>query len=348
MFDRKIEKLKSPIEKAEEVDEIVKKSLNAEQLASLSFNPEDKYIVENLIIRNGINLFSGYYASGKTTLLLYFSKLILEKNFHHFRVYPNDYKIYYFGEDPKEIIGEKVKLLNFYDKNFYYNNEILFLDDDEQIAQFSYLLEKDNFNILIVDPLRKFFKGDENKSLDIRKLFENIRKYFCNKGITFIFTHHWGKGSFYEENEKEIFKRPKSLSSRGSSDIGASCDMIYTIVRIMGKDTFEIVIKQDKNRFGQEIKSLKFDFTDWNRIECLDYSVSQTLTDKFKEEFEKTIKDDNDLSISREEALQLAYSLGLSLGLFQEIIHNYKEEGRIEPKKKGKYVTYYWKEPDKL
>jgi RecA-family ATPase len=341
-FKRVENLLKGSMDKAKEVDEIVEKSLNAEQLKNLSFNPEEKFIVENLIARNGINLFSGFYASGKTTLLLYFSKLILEGQFYNFKVYPGNYKIFYFGEDPKEVIGEKLKLLNFDNKNFYYSNEPLFLDDDMHIAQLSYLLTKLNFNILIVDPLRKFFKGDENKSSDIRNLAENIRKYICNKGITFIFTHHWSKGSFYDNDEKEIFKKPKSLSSRGSSDIGASADMVFTIVRIMGKEGFEIMLSQDKNRFGPEIKNLKFDFTDWDNITCLDYSISQTLKERFKKEFESAIKNEEDFSLSREEALQLAKSLGLSLALFQVVIRELKDEGNIEPRKRGRNVTYYW------
>jgi len=346
---RRIENLiKSPTEKAKEVDEIIEKSLNTEQLKNLSFNPEEKFIVENLIVRNGINLFSGFYASGKTTLLLYFSKLILDGQFYNFKVYPGNYKICYFGEDPKEIIGEKLKLLNFDNKNFYYNNETLFLDDDMYIAQLSHWLTKLNFNILIVDPLRKFFRGDENKSSDIRHLAENIRKYICNKGITFIFTHHWSKGSFYENDEREIFKKPKSLSSRGSSDIGASADMVYTIIRIMGKEGFEIMLSQDKNRFGPEIKNLKFDFTDWNNIACLDYSISQTLKERFIKEFISAIKNEADFSLSREEALQLARSLGLSLALFQVVIRELKDEGKIDPKKKGRNVTYYWLKPDEL
>jgi RecA-family ATPase len=341
-FKRVENLLKGSIDKAKEVDEIVEKSLNAEQLKNLSFNPEEKFIVENLIVRNGINLFSGFYASGKTTLLLYFCKLILNGQFYNFKVYPGDYKICYFGEDPKEVIGEKLKLLNFNNKNFYYNNEPLFLDDDIYIAQLSYLLTKLNFNILVVDPLRKFFKGDENKSSDIRHLAENIRKYICNKGITFIFTHHWSKGSFYDNDEKEIFKKPKSLSSRGSSDIGASADMVFTIVRIMGKEGFEIMLSQDKNRFGPEIKNLKFDFTDWDNITCLDYSISQTLKERFKKEFEAAIKNEEDFSLSREEALQLARSLGLSLALFQVVIRELKDEGKIEPRKRGRNVIYYW------
>jgi RecA-family ATPase len=346
---RRIENLiKSPTEKAKEVDEIIEKSLNAEQLKSLSFNPEEKFIVENLIVRNGINLFSGFYASGKTTLLLYFSKLILEGQFYHFKVFPGNYKIFYLGEDPKEIIGEKLRLMNFNSENFYYSNESLFLDDDMYIAQLSYLLVKNNFNILIVDPLRKFFKGDENKSSDVRHLTENVRKYLCNKGITFIFTHHWGKGSTYENNEKEIFKKPKSLSSRGSSDIGASADMVYTIIRIMGKEGFEILLSQDKNRLGSEIKNLKFDFTDWNNIVCLDYSISQTLKEKFRKEFETAIKNEEDFSLSREEALQIAKSLGLSLALFQVIIRELKDEGKIEPRKRGRHVVYYWIKTDEL
>jgi hypothetical protein len=346
---RRIEHLiKSPTEKAREVDEIIEKSLDAEQLRNLSFNPEKKFIVENLIVRNGINLFSGFYASGKTTLLLYFSKLILEGQFFHFRVFPGNYKICYFGEDPKEIIGEKLKLLNFSHKNFYYNNEVIFLDDDTYMAQLSYLLTKLNFNILIVDPLRKFFKGDENKSSDIRHLTENIRKYLCNKGITFIFTHHWSKGSSYENDEKEIFKKPKSLYSRGSSDIGASADMVYTIVRIMSKERFEIVLSQDKNRFGPEIKNLKFDFTDWNNITCLDYSISQTLKERFRNVFETSIKNEEDFSLTREEALQIAKGLGLSLALFQVVIRELKEEGKIEAKKRGRNVTYYWIKTDEL
>jgi len=333
---------KSPIEKAKEVDEIVEKFLSAEELKNLSFSPEEKFIVENLIVRNGINLFSGFYASGKTTLLIYFCKLILEGQFYHFRVFPGNYKICYLGEDPKEVIGEKLKLLNFKSENFYYGNETIFLDDDIQIAQLSYLLKKRGFNILVVDPLRKFFKGDENKSSDIRRLTENIRKYFCNQGITFIFTHHWSKGSTYENNDKEIFKKPKSLYARGSSDIGASADMVYTIIRIMGKDGFEIILSQDKNRFGPEIKNLKFDFTDWENITCIDYSISQTLKEKFKKEFESAIKNEDDFALSREEALQLAKSLGLSLTLFQVVIREYKEEGKIRSEKKGKYVTYRW------
>jgi predicted transcriptional regulator len=52
--------------------------------------------------------------------------------------------------------------------------------------------------------------------------------------------------------------------------------------------------------------------------------------------------------LSREEALQIARSLGLSLALFQVVIRELKEESKIEPRKKGRHVIYYWVKTEEL
>jgi hypothetical protein len=303
---------------------------------------EEKYILERIIAKNGITLFTGYYGCGKSWLILFLIKNLLQENFLNYKVYGNDYKVLYLTENPREIVNERKRILDFNSSNFFVigGKRILFDYQEERERVYKNMIAY-GMNILILDPMRLYFSGDENKSHVIRAFFDGLRKDFCQKGISVILTHHRGKAELNYNELLALEKKPKSLPSRGSSDIGASCDIIFNIRRTPRKDRFEVVMEQDKNVLDTEIEPLVFDFTDMPNVVFRPYSYTETITEKFKEEFEETIKNSEE-GIYREEALQMMSRYGGSRALFDKIIARYKEEEKIRSEKENKRTKYKW------
>jgi len=306
-------------------------------------NPQDVYIIDKILAKNAINIFTGYYRSGKTWIVLHILKSILLNQFYNYQVFGEHRILYWNGENSEEGIASRLKILDFpQTDNFRFICKFpLIFEDLEKVSFVSDLIQKEGFDIVVFDPLRAFFEGNENKSEVIRKVFSTLKTQFCDKGITVILTHHLGK-FLVKENEADVESRPKSLRARGSSDIGASADIVFNVYRINKKDGFEIVLEQDKNFFDPEIKPLKFDFSNPQEVVCVDYSIETTKTEMFKKLFEETIKEDDDLILSREDILKIAESCGVSLPLLNRILRTYRESQLIRVHKKGRNTFYQW------
>jgi hypothetical protein len=317
-------------ERNEELNRILFEALNKKDDDKI-LNDEEKYILERIIVRNGINLFNGYYSSGKSWLILFLIKNILQENILEYKIYGEKYKVLYLTENPKEIVNERKRLLDFNSPDFYViGAKRIFFDDKEERRKVSNFMLNYGMNILILDPMRLYFTGDENKSHVIRTFFDGLRKDFCQKGISVILTHHRGKGELNYNETIAIERKPKSLPTRGSSDIGASCDIIFNIRRTPRKDKFEIVMEQDKNVLDPELEPLVFDFTDLPNVFVRPYFVSDTITEKFSKEFFDILENSEETFIYRERALLMMKEFGGSQSLFEKLIKKWKDEGKIK------------------
>jgi hypothetical protein len=317
-------------ERNEEINQILSEALEKKDDDRILAD-EEKYILERIIIRNGITLFSGFYSSGKSWLILFLIKNILCQNVLDYKIYETNYKVLYLTENPREIVNERKRLLDFNSSSFFViGGKRIFFDDREERKKVSNFMLKNEMNILILDPMRLYFSGDENKSHVIRTFFDGLKRDFCQKGISVILTHHRGKGELNYNETIALERKPKSLPARGSSDIGASCDIILNIRRTPRKDRFEIVMEQDKNVLDPELEPLIFDFTALPNVFVSQYFVSDTITEKFSKEFFDILENSEEAFIYRERALTMMKEYGGSQSLFEKLIKKWKDEGKIK------------------
>jgi hypothetical protein len=319
---------------------------------------EEKFIIDKVLSRNGVNLLVGYTAQGKTWLVLFLVKKILEGKLEviggeDYEVFGENKIFYINAETPETVIAERIQLLDIPYPNENFNfvcRKMLDLENENEILSFASLLKVENYNIVILDPLRAFFSGDENKSSTIRRIFTNLKKYFCEKGISVILVHHLGKppkdkSGFNESYEETLYK---FMLARGSSDIGASSDIIFVISKLPKTEGFEIRMKQEKNVYMREIDELRIDFSKMPDISVVPFSREKTLSAIFEKELREMFKNSVDFSLEGEDIDRVAQRVGISEAWKFRTLRRLREEGYIEPKKKGRYTTYYWVKPDKL
>lgn len=102
----------------------------------------------------------------------------------------------------------------------------------------------DDKPLILVDSLIRFHAGDENSAGDMSKVIAYLRK-LVNAGATVVVLHHRPKGE-------------DASAYRGSSDIGAGPDVLYTLTR---DDEGLLTLKHVKNRYGAELKlTIRADF----------------------------------------------------------------------------------------
>ena len=106
--------------------------------------------------------------------------------------------------------------------------------------------------LVIIDTQRRLSDGDENDSKTSNELLTGLQDAQVATGCSFLLLHHMRKsaggqkGQVVEDEMDEI---------RGSSDIPASCSVIYYLKRQGTSDKF--TLKQLKNRFAPERKTIQ-------------------------------------------------------------------------------------------
>jgi hypothetical protein len=105
--------------------------------------------------------------------------------------------------------------------------------------------------IVVVDTQRRLTSAEENASETSNSILEGLQTAIQATGCSFVLLHHMRKsagqkGQVVEDEMDEI---------RGSSDIPASCSVIYYLKRQGTSDKF--TLKQLKNRFAPERKTIQ-------------------------------------------------------------------------------------------
>lgn len=324
-------------------NEFSKKKKTISEMKSLKTN-DGVYIIDKLIVKNGINLVLGFYRSGKTWFVLDMIKhLIFSENYYSFKINKDSFtKILYVNfENPEELIKNRLETLGFEDtdKVDFVCRLMVNVDNDETFFEQLKNVIKGRYDLVIFDPMRALLMGDENKSAIVRRFFSLIKKYFCDNEITVILTHHIGKVEAVDNGSEDVIKRPRSLQARGSSDIGASSDSILMINRISSRDSnLRIIVEQDKNIFDKEIEGFELLFEDFKNPMMKLFSLDKTKSEKLIGEIMEVLEDEG--RISREEILSLGKNVGLSIPQIQRVIRTLKGDGTMLPHKQGRTVIY--------
>jgi len=119
------------------------------------------------------------------------------------------------------------------------------LDNRRHLDQVSFLIDHYRPEILMIDPLYKYHSRNEDKSSDMRSLFDNIDSLITKHGISVIICHHTVKPT-------EGSTREGAMSLRGSGTIFDYGDSYITLSRLSGKKSrlymraiFELRNEQD-------------------------------------------------------------------------------------------------------
>lgn len=189
--------------------------------------PKIEYILDPFIRKGGITIIGGEPGTKKSLLSMLISLCICkgEKLFDKFEVKKG--KVIYLDYENGEIV-----LVNRFHSLLYGNfkgnkkdteNILLSVFDDlkldgpDTIEKLYKIDEKYNPDIYIFDSLVRCMEGDEDKSTDVRKVFDNL-KYFMSKGKSIIILHHTNKS-----------KQKGMNALRGSSDLGGMAEIVMML-----------------------------------------------------------------------------------------------------------------------
>ena len=109
------------------------------------------------------------------------------------------------------------------------------LDEPKGVRELERAVAEMKTEVLIVDPLKPFFAGDENSSTDVNKLFSGVRALQAKHNFAVIFTHH--------ERKTTIMSKPGKSEARGSGVLTDRPDTVLRLAEVKGERrlTFEKV-----------------------------------------------------------------------------------------------------------
>ncbi len=231
--------------------------------------PEISYDIDMILREGGLTYIAGEPGTKKTFLAILMSMCIAKGKllFNKFEVKKKrvcyidceNGQIVLLNRYKNLILGEFQDNHTDIDKIDYLAFPDLKLDLDTAEEQIGEIIEKTGAEIIILDSLVRLMEGEEDKSKDVRKVFDNLKKFMA-QGKSFIILHHVGKAS----NNQGMNKL------RGSSDLGGMAEIIlllrnegeYTKVSIakhrhLGLDAFEPFSFKLEKPFGENSNPIK-------------------------------------------------------------------------------------------
>ena len=202
---------------------------------------DDIWVVDHLILRNGINCIAGKPKSGKSAIVLQMAKNIAE-GLPLFGKYKTSQTglLLISKEDSLRLLQKRLLAYGAEPElriTFSIDSSI-YLDTDKYLQSLFEICAKKDIRIIIFDSFRRFMRGDENSSEDVTKMHWFFKQLNDN-GITVVFVHHFRKGNNVSVD-----------SLRGSSDILAMVDS--AIVLEMDKKLQTVQVTQNALREDKE------------------------------------------------------------------------------------------------
>lgn len=253
--------------------------------------PDLQWIINGLIPTNGITILSSPPGFYKTWVLLEIVLRIIlkQKVFGQFEPIKEDIGVLVVNEENWEgMMQMRIKnLLNDEDSeklsagppNLYFYNEAGIQLDSETINQLIDFCQKKNIKFLILDSLSSVNNFDENSSTEIKKLFDELKR-FKRAGISLLLTHH---------HRKESIFRPTNPSEnmRGSTNILAQLDSHLIITKKKIENDEFIIFYQGKSRLQHETEPFKVDIASDEDSMKFIYNGRFTTDDERKSIIEK-------------------------------------------------------------
>jgi len=195
--------------------------------------PATEWLIEGILPAKGIAFVAGEPKSAKTWLVFEMVKSVTSgKSFLGHHCYKSSVLVI-DGENGKDEIKRRMTKFMYelsneaklaVRQNSYVLSRTGFTFADENYGVFDAFVKVWNIKVIVLDPFRRFFKGDENDSMAVGQFIDRIRRIADRYGILFIIVHHTNKQSKrYGGHELDGSKM------RGSSDIYGSADVICMV-----------------------------------------------------------------------------------------------------------------------
>lgn len=210
---------------------------------------ETEWLIEGMIPRGGIGVWTGNRATFKSFLVLN-AAYCISNGIDFLGRYPTTKgKVIYLDKENGITIMQRrsnmiKKGLNIEsgDVGFICFSQLR-LDDFESIMQIEEMIKEHNPSLLIIDTYRRAISFDENDAGQVSSLFVNILRPIVdkNRNLSIVLIHHNRKSNGHGGDKMDEI--------RGSSDLANYCDFILSNSR-KGNN---IILEQLKNRNAPEM-----------------------------------------------------------------------------------------------
>jgi archaellum biogenesis ATPase FlaH len=191
-----------------------------------------RFLIDDLIPANQITIVAGEYGCGKTFLAMMLARAILRGTAFLGRdVMRRETVIFLDRENPLSVIRERLSIL-FNEGETAHTHWGLWNDDEPPTLADSRLLEfAEQGAVIFFDSFVRFHDCDENSPTEMARVMGHLRK-LQSAGATVILLHH----------------RTKALDSgfRGTGEIAAGCDVLYSLGRAKDSGLLELVSVKDR------------------------------------------------------------------------------------------------------
>lgn len=185
--------------------------------------PDPLHLISEIIIKEILIIIASYAGVGKSIIALSIAKAFLtgQPLWGKFPVLEQGSVLLIDEETPRPFLKERIPRMRF-DRGlpFYVIHfQGVKIDTDEGMEALEEALDKINPKVLIIDSFIRIHSADENKTKDMARVMDRLRK-IVNRGLTVILIAHHGKGQ----------DRPAEEKLRGVSEIPAGIDIEYSVV----------------------------------------------------------------------------------------------------------------------
>jgi RecA-family ATPase len=236
--------------------------------------PYDRFLIEDLIETNSLNLLVAPSFTGKTYVAMDICRAIINGSDFLNKDCENGSVIYFDNEMKEKYFYKRMEKINFQDDNdnfIYYNNVFPDVSNESEkqffIEKMKEFVDDEGANLIVVDSLNSSSNGlDENSNKDMREFMDFLNQ--VSAICTVLVVHHTSK-----------YNNPKCLTRediRGASCIFNICDNVFVIDSDDDVKTF----KSLKSRNAEKLpKPIPFKFQN-----CGDELVLITTEPKVKAE----------------------------------------------------------------
>ena len=201
---------------------------------------ETRWLVDGLFQKGKINMMTGYVKSGKSRFMNFLLAGATLGTVCGLRTAPLGKVLYLAGEERVDVVNHRIASyartqgvdLSLLDIDFMAAPGMR-LNDPSYQKWFSAKLP--NYDLLVIDPLRRVHNANENDNSEMAELNNAVRNWSNRLGLSMIIIHHTPKPSeFADMNRMENW-------IRGAGDIAAIVDMACFVDKQPGS----IIVKRD-------------------------------------------------------------------------------------------------------
>lgn len=216
------------------------------------------------------------------------------------------------------------------DTVFYTSFESIKLDTTKGALMVEELILAYRPDVVFLDSMVRFMEGDEDRSSDVRIVFENLKKLLARFSVSFFILHHTRKGNG---------TKTKSLDDlRGSSDFGAFADAIIGVEAHDRGFLFRVIANRHVGLMEilpQEIEVVS-DRKD-GPIKLQNHGVQQNRKVKAKVALMAWAHKNNIKKFSSRQARDELVTLGLDRKAYYEAINELLRDGEVVEQRRGEY-----------